>query len=94
MDVDEVEENLRACQRMGNRQMKAPMGSNTFHQRTTASSNPMSSKTERAVRAIRERVESSGLESNSIGSDEDMNRRRVFVTATPDQEKYDKDHRT
>ena len=94
-DVDEVEETpLRACQRMENRQMKASMGSNKFHERTTTFSNPISSKTARAVRAIREKVESSGSESEIIGSDEDMDRRRVRVTTTPDQEKLIKDHRT
>uniref|UniRef100_M4BNQ2 Uncharacterized protein n=1 Tax=Hyaloperonospora arabidopsidis (strain Emoy2) TaxID=559515 RepID=M4BNQ2_HYAAE len=85
MDVDEVEETLRACQRMENRQINASMGLNKFHQQTTTSS--MSSKTTRALRAIRERVESSRLESESIESDEDMDCRRVCVTATPDQEK-------
>uniref|UniRef100_M4BNC0 Uncharacterized protein n=1 Tax=Hyaloperonospora arabidopsidis (strain Emoy2) TaxID=559515 RepID=M4BNC0_HYAAE len=53
----------------------------------------MSSKTARAVRAIREKVESSGSESDSIESDEDMDRRWVCVTTTPGQEKSDKDHR-
>ena len=54
----------------------------------------MSSNTSRAVRAIREKVESNGWESDSIGSDEVMDRRRVRVTSTPDQEKSNKDHRT
>ena len=55
---------------------------------------PMSSKTARAVREICEKVESSGSESNSIGSDKDMDRRRVCVTTTSYQEEPDKDHRT
>ena len=59
--------------------MKASMGLNKFHQRTTASSNPISSKTARAVQAIREKVESSGLKSESKGSDGDLDRRRVRV---------------
>uniref|UniRef100_M4B7T3 Uncharacterized protein n=1 Tax=Hyaloperonospora arabidopsidis (strain Emoy2) TaxID=559515 RepID=M4B7T3_HYAAE len=50
-DVDEVEETLRACQRMETRQMKTSMGSNKFRQRTTTSSIPMSSKTARAKRS-------------------------------------------
>ena len=94
MDVDEVEETLRACQRMENSQVKALMGSNKFHQRTTAYSNPILSKTARSVREIREKVESSGSGSNLAGSDEDMDRRRVCVTTTPDREKSDEDHRT
>ena len=31
MDIDEMEETLRACQRMENCQMKSSMGSNKFH---------------------------------------------------------------
>uniref|UniRef100_M4BBL1 Retrotransposon gag domain-containing protein n=1 Tax=Hyaloperonospora arabidopsidis (strain Emoy2) TaxID=559515 RepID=M4BBL1_HYAAE len=77
MNVYEVEETLRACQRMENRQMKAPIGLNKFHRRTTASSNPMSSKAARAVRAVREKVESSGSGSDSTKSDEDVDRHRV-----------------
>ena len=87
MDIDEMEETLRACQRMENRQMKLSMGSNKFHQRAIAPANPMASKTTRAVRAIREKVESSGSESESIGSEKEVDRRRVCVTTTPDQEK-------
>ena len=86
MDIDEMEETLRACQRMENRQMKSSMGSNKFHQRAIAPAHPMASKTTRAVRAIREKVESSGSESG-IGSEEEVDRRRVCVTTTPDQEK-------
>ena len=47
----------------------------------------MSSKTARAVRAIREKVENSGSELDSIGSDEDMDRRRVCVATTSEQKK-------
>ena len=39
-------------------------------------------------------VENSGLESESIGSEEEVDRRRVCVTTTPNQEKPNKDHRT
>ena len=94
MGVGEAEETLRAWKRMENRQMRASMRSNKLHQRTTMSSNPILSKPARAVRAIRKRVKSSGSESDSIGSDEDVDRRQVFLTATPDQEELDKDHRT
>ena len=94
MDVDDVEEDLRECQRLENRQMKSSMGSNKFHQRAIAPANPMASKTTRAVRAIREKVESSGSESESIGSEEEVDRRRACVTLTPDQGKPNKDHLT
>ena len=93
-DVEELEETLRACQRMESRQLKASTGSNKFYQRENASPNPTSSKTARAVRVIRERIESSGSESDSIGSDEDKDRRRVCVTTASGQERSDKDHRT
>ena len=93
-DVDEVEKTLRACQQSDNRQIKASMGSNKFHQRTTASSNPISSKAARAIRAMHEKVESSGSESESNGSEEEMDRRRVCVTTTFDREKPDKNNRT
>uniref|UniRef100_M4B5J3 Uncharacterized protein n=1 Tax=Hyaloperonospora arabidopsidis (strain Emoy2) TaxID=559515 RepID=M4B5J3_HYAAE len=75
--------------------MKASwMESTEFYQRTTTSLNPMSSKTVRAVRVIREKVESSGSESESIGYDEDVDRRRFFLTTTPDQAKSNKNRRT
>ena len=92
-DVEEMEETLRACQRMKNRQMKSSMGSNKFHERAIAPTHPMASKTARAIRVVREKVESSGSESESIGSDEDTDRRRVCVTTTPDQGTPDKDRR-
>ena len=94
MEIDEMEETLRACQPMKNRQMKSSIGSNKFHQRAIAPANPMASKTTRAVRAIREKVESSGSESESIGSEEEVDRRRVCIITTSDQEKSNKDHRT
>ena len=68
-DVDKLEETLRACQRMESRQLKASTGSNKFYPRASASPNPTSSKPARAVRVIRERIEISGSESDSIGSD-------------------------
>ena len=94
MDINEMEETLRACQWMENRQIKSSMGSNKFHQRAIAPANPMASKTTRAVRAIREKVGSSGSESESIGSEEDVDRHRVCVATTSDQEKPNKDRRT
>uniref|UniRef100_A0AAV1TQ32 CCHC-type domain-containing protein n=1 Tax=Peronospora matthiolae TaxID=2874970 RepID=A0AAV1TQ32_9STRA len=93
-DVNELYETLRACQRMESRQLKTSTGSNKFHQRANASPNPTSSKSAREVRAIRERIESSGSELDSIGSDEDKGRRRVCVTTTSGQERSDQDHRT
>ena len=93
-DVEELEETLRACQRMESRQLKASKGSNNFYQRANDSPNPTSSKTARAVRVIREQIESSGSESDSIGSDENKDRRRVCVTTASGQERSDKDHRT
>uniref|UniRef100_A0AAV1VNF3 CCHC-type domain-containing protein n=1 Tax=Peronospora matthiolae TaxID=2874970 RepID=A0AAV1VNF3_9STRA len=93
-DIDEMEDTLRACQRMENRQIKSTMGSNKFHQRAIAPTNPMASKTTQVMRSIREKVESSGSESESIGSEEEVDRRRVCVTTTPDPEIPNKDHRT
>uniref|UniRef100_A0AAV1U935 Uncharacterized protein n=1 Tax=Peronospora matthiolae TaxID=2874970 RepID=A0AAV1U935_9STRA len=86
-DIEELDETLRACQRMESRQLKTSTGSNKVYQRANGSPNPTPSKTSRAVRAIRERIESSGSESDSMGSDEDKNRRRVCVTTTSGQER-------
>ena len=93
-DVNDLEDTLRAYQRMESRQLKTSMGSNRFHPRANASSNSTSSKTARAVRAIRERIESSGSESDSIEFDEDKDRRRICVTTAAGQEKSERDHRT
>ena len=46
------------------------------------------------MRSIRERIESSGSESDSIGSDEDKDRRQVCVTTASGQERSDKYHLT
>ena len=93
-DVNELDETLRACQRMESRQSKTTTGSNKFHQRANAYPNPTSSKTARAVRTIRERIESSGSEPDLSGSDEDKDHRRVCVTTTSGQERSDQDRRT
>uniref|UniRef100_A0AAV1TPK1 Uncharacterized protein n=1 Tax=Peronospora matthiolae TaxID=2874970 RepID=A0AAV1TPK1_9STRA len=93
-EVNELDETLRACQRMESRQLKTSTESNKFYQRANASPNPTSSKTARLVRQIRERIERSGSESDSIGSDEDKDRSRVCVTTTSGQERSDQDHRT
>uniref|UniRef100_A0AAV1VA30 Uncharacterized protein n=1 Tax=Peronospora matthiolae TaxID=2874970 RepID=A0AAV1VA30_9STRA len=90
-DTNELNETLRACQRIKSRQLKTSTGSNKFHQRANTSLNPTPSKTARAVKAIREWI---GSESDSIGSDEDKDRRRVFVTTTSCQERSEQDHRT
>uniref|UniRef100_A0AAV1TR44 CCHC-type domain-containing protein n=1 Tax=Peronospora matthiolae TaxID=2874970 RepID=A0AAV1TR44_9STRA len=92
-NVNELDETLRARQRILSRQLKTSTGSNKFHQRANASPNPMSYKTARAVRAILKRIERSDSESDSIGSDEDKDRRRVCVTTTSGQERSDQDHR-
>uniref|UniRef100_A0AAV1UJF5 Uncharacterized protein n=1 Tax=Peronospora matthiolae TaxID=2874970 RepID=A0AAV1UJF5_9STRA len=92
--VNVLDETLRACKSIESRQSETSTGSNKFYQRANASPNPTSSKTARAVRAIRERIESSESELDSIGSDEDKDRRRVCVTTTSGQEISDQDHRT
>uniref|UniRef100_A0AAV1V2L2 Uncharacterized protein n=1 Tax=Peronospora matthiolae TaxID=2874970 RepID=A0AAV1V2L2_9STRA len=84
-DVNELDKTLLACQRMESRQLKTSTGSNNFHQRSNASPDPTPYKSARAVRAIRERIESSGSESDSIGSDEDKDHRRVCVATTSGQ---------
>uniref|UniRef100_A0AAV1UTN0 Retrotransposon gag domain-containing protein n=1 Tax=Peronospora matthiolae TaxID=2874970 RepID=A0AAV1UTN0_9STRA len=85
-NVNELDETLRACQRIGSCQLKTSTGSNKFHQRANASSNPTSSKTARVVREIRERIECSGSKSDSIGSNKDKDRRRVCVKYTRSRE--------
>uniref|UniRef100_A0AAV1TFN8 Uncharacterized protein n=1 Tax=Peronospora matthiolae TaxID=2874970 RepID=A0AAV1TFN8_9STRA len=51
-------------------------------------------KTTRVVLAIREKVENGGSESESTGSEDDLDRRRVCVTTTPDQDHPNKEQRT
>uniref|UniRef100_A0AAV1TG54 Uncharacterized protein n=1 Tax=Peronospora matthiolae TaxID=2874970 RepID=A0AAV1TG54_9STRA len=81
-NVNELDETLRASQRIKSRQLRTSTGSNKFRQRAIASQNSTPFKTARAARAIRERIESSGSESDSIGSDEDKDRRQLCMTTT------------
>ena len=54
-DIDEMEDTLRACQRVENLQIKIDDGIKQFHQRAIAPTNPMASKTTRVMRSIREK---------------------------------------
>ena len=92
-DDDDMEETLRAYQRMENRYTKTPMGLGKFHQRSKVHADHVPSKSTRAVRAIRLGSESSNLESNSSGSEEDVDRHRVCATTVPTQVKLNQDYR-
>ena len=71
-DADDMEETLRAYQRIENRYTKASMGSGKFHQRSKVNADHVPSKSNRAVRAIRVESESSSSESEVSGSEDDV----------------------
>ena len=86
-DADDMEETLRAYQRMKNRYTKASMGPRKWHQRSKFHADQIPSKSTRAVRAIRVESESSSSESKSSGSEEYVDLRRVGATTVPTQVK-------
>ena len=93
-DVDELEDTLRACQRMEDRQAQVPTGSSTFRQRFVPKLPPAPSKPTRAVRAIH--VESASSDSDSDLSDVEVevNHRNVCAATTMDHAKKFGDQRT
>ena len=92
-DADDMEETLRAYQRMENRCKKSSMGLGKLYQRSKVHADQVPSKLTRAVRAIRMESERSSSESDSNELEEDEDRRRVCVTKTPNQVKINQDHR-
>ena len=94
LDVEDMEETLRAYHRMENRYTKASMGQGKFNQRSTAHTDQVPSKSTRAVRAIRVERESSSSESDPSGSEEDVDRRRIRAATVFNQVKLNQDHRT
>ncbi|CAI5718029.1 unnamed protein product [Peronospora effusa] len=92
-DADDMEETLRAYQRMEILQDKASMGSNKFRQRAAPAPDQASSKPARAVRAIHIENGNSGSESESSGSKVEVNRRRVFPAMTHAPAEKPRDYR-
>lgn len=92
-DADDMEETLRAYQRMEIRQGKASMGSNKFRQRAAPAPDQASSKPARAVRAIHIENGNSGSESESSGSEVEVDRRRVFSAMTHAPAEKPRDYR-
>ena len=92
-DANDMEETLRAYQRMENRQGKTSMGLNRFRQRSTITPDHAASKPARAVRAISTETDSSGSDYESAGSGSEIDLRRVCVAATHDQVKKPREDR-
>ena len=86
-DTNEMEETLRAYQRIENRQAQPYTGSNKFRARPTPSFTPSPTKPYCVVRFLRSEIEDTGLYSDLSGSNGEEEPRRVFVTANSDHVK-------
>ena len=91
-DADDMEETLRAYQRMEKRQKKSSMGSTKFHQRS-AVPDQASSKPTRAVRAIHIEGGNGISESESSGSETEVDQRRIFAAIALDQSTKQREYR-
>jgi hypothetical protein len=93
-DVDELEDTLRACQRMEDRQTQVPTGSSKFRQRFVPTFPPAPSKPTRAVRAIHVECASSDSDSDHSDVEVEVNHRNVCAATTMDRTKKFGDQRT
>ena len=92
-DADDIEETLRAYQRMKNRYTKTPMGPGKIYQRSQAHADQVPSKLTRAVRANKLVSESSSSESDPSGSEDDVDYLEVCATTVPTPVKLNQDYR-
>ena len=83
-DADEMEDTLRAYQRMEKRGDKASVNANKFRTRSAAPSTPALSKPARAVRTIHVEKDNNSSESDLSGSDSETDLRQVCMATRSD----------
>ena len=84
-DVDDMEETLRAYQRMEDRQAQSLMEANKFRPRSSPTASPTPVKPSRTMSSIHVEDAESSSESNLSGSDSERELRNVFVAAISDR---------
>ena len=80
-DADDLKEIRQECENMEVPEAHASIGSNKFRQRFTSQAAQLPAKPAWAVRAIHVESESSEPEAESGGSDNDSDRRNVYMAA-------------